>query len=109
MKNILCLTFLIFMLFMSFPIVYAEDVLKGKIIELAHENSIIQIKDHTFLVGMVLIQYNENDATLGSALDLQVGSIVSVYVSNRNTHPWRSEKIIIHQEASKAKVLAEMD
>ncbi len=97
------------MLFMRVPIVYAENVLKGKIIELAHENSIIQVKDHTFLVGMVLIQDNENDSTPGSAFDLQVGSIVSVYISDRNTHPWRSEKIIIHQEASKAKVLAEMD
>lgn len=73
-----------------------EIIVTGKIIEIAADEYIIQVKDRNYVVGDVFIDDGLTAAPEpGSFRDLEVGSIVELHVEGKYNGFWRAKKVIL--------------
>ena len=112
MKKSLIVIFLM-TLFLVPAISLAEEeevTVLGKILEMVPNKGIIQVENYNYKVEEVVIDDgSEGEPVPGSILDLKVGSLVRIYVGEKDKGLWRAKKVVLFLGAKKEEVQRDLD
>jgi hypothetical protein len=105
---------LLMTLFLIPGISLAEDeeevTVLGKILEMVSNKGIIQVGDRNYRVEKVVIDDgSEKEPILGGILDLKVGSLVRVYVGEKDEGFWKAKKVVLFVGAKREEVQRDFD
>ena len=85
-----------------------EITVIGEIIEIASNDKIIQVGDRNYIVTTVLIDDGSaKGPVVGRFGNLEVGSLVEVYVGDKSEGFWKAEKVVLFQGSKKTEILKE--
>lgn len=112
MKKSIIVIFLM-SLFLAPGISLAEEeevTVLGKILEMVSNQGIIQVGNRNYKVERVVIDDgSEEGPVLGGILDLKVGSLVRVYVGEKDKGFWRAKKVVLFVRAKREEVQKDFD